>query len=216
MNLKNTKYFFIAFIIFLFFSSIILFSYPKQIISIKINEMNSPFLDFFFKYITHLGSGILLVAFIIIFLLFDKKTGFIGIISSILVLLTVYIMKAKIFAERPISYFQYSFKTDYIFHYVDGVDVHHYSSFPSGHTATAFALFLLLSFFWSNKISQIVFFTLALLVGYSRLYLSQHFLTDVVVGALIGVFSVYLSSFILNKLFPNISSNGFLKTKKNA
>ena len=216
MQFKKTKYFLIAFILFIIFSIIILYNYSKPEISIEINKINSSFLDFFFKNITHLGSGVFLVFFLFIFLLFDKKTGFIGIFASILMSITVAVMKTKIFAERPISYFVYSFKTDYIFHYVEGVDVHHYSSFPSGHTATAFTLFLLLSLFRSNKILQIFFFILALLVGYSRLYLMQHFLSDVVVGALIGVVVVYLSSFILNKIFPNISSNGFFKTKTNA
>jgi undecaprenyl-diphosphatase len=59
------------------------------------------------------------------------------------------------------------------------------SSFPSSHAANAFALAWILGARWRRGIP--VFFALALLVAFSRMYLNRHFLSDVVVGALIGV-----------------------------
>jgi len=59
------------------------------------------------------------------------------------------------------------------------------SSFPSSHVANAFALAWVLGARWRRGIP--VFFALALLVAFSRMYLNRHYLSDVVVGAFIGV-----------------------------
>lgn len=59
------------------------------------------------------------------------------------------------------------------------------SSFPSSHTANAFAVATVLARRWRR--SAPVGFALALLVGYSRMYLNKHWLIDVVMGAIVGV-----------------------------
>ena len=54
---------------------------------------------------------------------------------------------------------------------------------------------------------QVLFFILALLGGYSRIYLSQHFATDVFAGGIIGVISVailYPAFLWLNNKFPKV------------
>lgn len=60
----------------------------------------------------------------------------------------------------------------------------YFMSFPSGHTTTAFATAVALSYFmprWSGR-----FMVLALLVGISRLILEEHYLSDVLAGAVLG------------------------------
>jgi membrane-associated phospholipid phosphatase len=44
-----------------------------------------------------------------------------------------------------------------------------------------------------NKNLQLLILMAAVLVGYSRIYLAQHFLLDVIVGALLGTVSGVLS-----------------------
>ena len=61
------------------------------------------------------------------------------------------------------------------------------SSFPSSHAANAFALALVLSRRWRRLAPG--FLTIAAAVGFARIYLNRHFLSDVVVGAAIGVLS---------------------------
>jgi undecaprenyl-diphosphatase len=58
------------------------------------------------------------------------------------------------------------------------------SSFPSGHAAYAFGLATTISAY--HRRFSLLMFAWAVLVGFSRLYLGVHYLTDVLVGALIG------------------------------
>jgi undecaprenyl-diphosphatase len=68
------------------------------------------------------------------------------------------------------------------------------NSFPSGHTTSTVVLFGSLTFFawqiWKSTrtkaVSSILVATLALLVGFSRIYLNVHWLTDVLGGYFLG------------------------------
>ena len=61
-------------------------------------------------------------------------------------------------------------------------------SFPSGHTADAFAFAMAASLVWRKWQIAIPAFIWAALVGYSRMCLGVHFPSDVTAGALIGIF----------------------------
>lgn len=78
-------------------------------------------------------------------------------------------------------------------------------SFPSGHTATAFAAGIVLySQLDKYKVS---FLILAVLIAFSRMYLFVHYPTDIVGGITLGVI---ISSFVLY-----ISKVVFVKSKEN-
>ena len=63
----------------------------------------------------------------------------------------------------------------------------YFNSFPSGHTTAAFAFFCALSILArKHPLLQSLFFLLAAGVAYSRMYLSQHFLADVLAGSLLA------------------------------
>jgi undecaprenyl-diphosphatase len=70
------------------------------------------------------------------------------------------------------------------------VTIPHSHSFPSGHTATAFAGAMMLSYLVPRAAPA--FFTLAAAIAYSRLYVGVHFPLDVVGGAVIGVATALL------------------------
>ena len=69
------------------------------------------------------------------------------------------------------------------------------ASFPSGHTASSFAAAMALATFYPNAAPLV--FTLATLVGTSRVHLGHHFPSDVTAGALIGIGTGTVTAWLL-------------------
>lgn len=59
------------------------------------------------------------------------------------------------------------------------------SSFPSGHAASTFGAAVAVSRMWPQ--GRVAWWTIAVLIGYSRLYLAHHYPFDVLGGALLGI-----------------------------
>jgi undecaprenyl-diphosphatase len=70
------------------------------------------------------------------------------------------------------------------------IEIPHSHSFPSGHTATAFAAATVLSFCTPRLAPAL--FLLAAAIAYSRLYVGVHFPLDVAGGIVIGVATALL------------------------
>ena len=150
-----------------------------------VNRFHSPEADLFFKQATHLGDPLFLLAMAAVLLLIDWRKSLLLAIFAGLCGGIVGLIKAILIDDmRPFKFFQY-FNAP--LHFVEGIRLHEYNTFPSGHTALAFGSFFLLSLFFARRGVSILFFFLAVLVGYSRMYLSMHFLIDVVVGSILGV-----------------------------
>lgn len=152
----------------------------------RLNTFHTLYLDIFFQNYTLLGDGVFSIAIFLILLLADKIplalqviTGYLfsGIISQII--------KHLVHAPRPhaiISNAEYPY-------FIEGVTLSGMNSFPSGHTSSVFALAVLLALNTSDKRISLIYLITAVITGYSRIYLGQHFLADVTTGALIGTLS---------------------------
>lgn len=151
----------------------------------------SPFKNFIFRYGTWLGDGVVAVALMLGFAIFKRWHAASQIAGSYL-LSGIVAQSFKNFVEspRPARFFETLYQQ---IEAVDGVDLYMgYTSFPSGHTTTAFAIavsLLLISPWWRRY--WWLAFLLAVFVGYSRVYLGQHFPVDVYFGALIGIASAH-------------------------
>jgi len=164
----------------------------------NIYNQHTSLVDFFFKYATNLGDGLFAVSLLLLICWFKPlKYFWLGVLSFAISGLLAQFIKKVIApsALRPIKVYSMD-----KLHLIDGVLVNSYHSFPSGHTATAFALFMFLAYvFHKNTIAQIGFALLAVIVGFSRIYLTQHFLLDVLFGALFGILSYFIAFYITEK-----------------
>ncbi len=100
-----------------------------------------------------------------------------GIIAQVLKYFILEARPAILLKNTPYKYF------------ISNVTLHNFHAFPSGHTASAFALAAICSFYIQNKAYSILFILYAVFVGYTRIYLAQHFLDDVLAGGIIGFLS---------------------------
>lgn len=172
-----------------------LFFLDKGNVIVVLNQYHNNFFDVFFRYFTFLGDGLMLAFLLVFFLLRSYYFSMATVYSIILQTVLIQGIKNLIFPNlvRPALFFK-----DFAqLHAVQGVEVHAYHTFPSGHTATAFTVALLLSIYFRNKNWSILLFLLASVVALSRMYLLQHFFVDVYFGSVIGVFSVLATFYLL-------------------
>ncbi|HNP21910.1 MAG TPA: phosphatase PAP2 family protein [Panacibacter sp.] len=74
-------------------------------------------------------------------------------------------------------------------------------SFPSGHTTIAFATATTLALEYKKWYITVPAYAWAAGVGYSRMYLGQHYPTDVIGGAIVGTGGAFLSHWLTKKIF---------------
>jgi len=167
---------------------LLLWIFPKPELFIMMNSFHTPFLDGFFKMITFLGDGwfSIIVGAWLIFTgkrILGSKVLIVYAVSGIFAQLC----KSFIIMPRPRAIIP-----ENIFpHYIPGYTLNAWNSFPSGHTASVFALTAILA--WSSPVRPLRFIlaVAAILTGFSRIYLGQHFLDDVLSGAFLGVLTAY-------------------------
>lgn len=147
--------------------------------------------DIFFKYYTYLGDGAIWAILLLIFIKYSKPNIPLLIAAFVICTLLVQVCKYIIIPDalRPIS----SIQPTSLLHIVAGVEPHETASFPSGHTSAAFSFFLIGTLLIRQKWIVALGFVYALLVGYSRVYLAQHFPFDVAAGMLVGIITIVLS-----------------------
>ena len=198
---KQNRYFFLSYFILLVLGIFILITYPKIDGFILMNSLHHGALDYFFIPYTYLGDGWFTVVIAIILFFSKKRYLALMIISSFALSgIITQILKFFIDEARPAYYLA---KTNYPY-FIDGVTLHNLHSFPSGHTTSAFALAATLGFAVKNKNYSILFLLMAALAGYSRIYLGQHFMNDVLVGSIIGMLSAIFCWVYLEKFFKRI------------
>jgi membrane-associated phospholipid phosphatase len=155
-------------------------------------------LDSIFMWITKGGELYGGIAVALILLAF-KKMRFLGIfaVSILLSLAVSQGLKHGVFPDelRPI-------KTHTELHKIDGLERHKVNSFPSGHTTAAFTYFTMVALAFRRKWISIFAPVCATMVGLSRVYLGQHYLNDIVAGAVLGVFIVTTVTVLANKKWP--------------
>jgi len=168
------------------------------------NFYHSQALDNFFTYYTFLGDGVVALAIIALMLLMRKTALSFRLLLTFLISgLIAQVLKNWFHAPRPLTYFNHQV----YHHFIEGVTNSGYHSFPSGHTTTAFAIAAMLACHFRKNISCLIFFILAAGVGYSRIYLGQHFVPDVLAGMMLGTGTAILIEYLCNTIkIPKLKS----------
>lgn len=179
-----------------------LYVYPKLELHLMLNSHHTGIQDTFFPYFSILAEGPLYVLALLPMLWKKFRLTLFFALCELSAGTILQVLKHIISHPRPVSAFEeYS---DAVLPVVQGVDLHHSNSFPSGHASTFFVFctccVLLLAYRYGQRVRQnsqescilpcvlaLLLVAFAALGAYSRIYLSQHFLSDVCVGSIIGV-----------------------------
>jgi undecaprenyl-diphosphatase len=157
-----------------------------------INSHRSPFFDRFFWVITQFGYVFVTLPAVLLFVVKKmsgkqlKRTLLLIMVGALICAGTVTAIKLSVNRPRPSVYFEE--KSIPYTPRIIGPVLEKYS-FPSGHTASAFAgaavlVYLFGGWYWLS-------FALAGLVGYSRIYVGAHFPLDVLGGMALGSFIMW-------------------------
>lgn len=193
--LNHNRIYFGGFLIILVAAMLFLLLNGSEAAFISLNSYHPFYLNVFFINYTFMGDGIFascLVA-VVLFYFKRKKIGFALLYSFLISGLAVQLIKNLVNAPRPKLYFE----AGTYLNFIDEVTLSGNGGFPSGHTATAFAIATVLVLLMKGRKMQLPILLAAVLVGYSRIYLAQHFLLDAVVGALLGTVSGLLSFYLV-------------------
>ena len=181
-------------------AGLLVIHYSGEHLFFDLNGHWNRFLDGVMPITTWMGNGWAFVALLLVLLALKRfRVFFTGAavfaISSLICLGLKYLFHQP----RPLVYFS---GRENLVHYVPGVYIFHYLSFPSGHTTTAFASFCFLTLVVRQKKFGILFFLLAMATAWSRVYLGEHFFGDIYAGSLLGTVSAIGIWWAADKFFP--------------
>lgn len=188
----NHRWVLFLWMLFIMFSLAFIATTPYGALNILLSKHYSSDLGFFFRYFTYFGEEWLLVPVGLILIVLIRKWDFVIRLTATFLLNTLITVPIKFLifeTERPKLALQ---KFQLVF--TEGVEVHQYNSFPSGHSSAAFAMALAIAFWFNDKAISIIVIIMAIGVGLSRIYLQQHFVEDVMGGSVIGLIAAALAS----------------------
>ncbi len=162
----------------LFFIAImVLYANDSQIYNYMNDTFNNEFVEGFFGVITLGGDGVVILVMAIIFGIHPKTSRFGKTIFSanLYAGITIRLLKTLFGRPRP------GVIEPLFYGPVSGFQ---YDSMPSGHSAGAFALAVLLAFKYPKY--RWVFYIVALLIAFSRVFTGMHWPADILAGSIIG------------------------------
>lgn len=168
----------------------------RNILDFIQKNIRNPFLDSTMPFITALGDVGIFWIILCVILLITKKYRKVGIVCALSLIITTIlgdgIIKNIIQRARP-------FMSDV--NLVLLIAKPKTFSFPSGHTASSFAAAAALSAY--IKPYGKLFFALAALIAFSRLYLYVHYPSDVIAGIIVGIVGFKLAETLYNKVIQS-------------
>ncbi len=163
--------------------AIVAFGWPLPQ-TFRMLRFSAPWADVLFRYWTWLGTGWVFLP-VMGWVLWKRQRHWRWVLVSMVSFGVVnFLFKRVLFSEmlRPAAY-----AAEWGMTIHSPVRLHHYHAMPSGHTGTAFVAATIVALLVRRPWVRWLAWGLALGVGYSRVYLGQHFPRDVVVGMALGI-----------------------------
>lgn len=159
-------------------------------------QIANPFMDSLANLLSLLGEQyVMIVIILIVYYGIDKKKGFSIFSSMFISLIAVNGIKAIVRAPRP-----FVVHPDLVSGRLETATGY---SFPSGHTAGAASFYPAIGRAFKSTRLLVSALILALLIGFSRMYLAVHWPIDVLVGYLIGAVCALFLVPVFMKLYEN-------------
>ncbi len=180
----GNRYFIAPFLILFTVIMVLLGVQGNDRLFLDVNGLHSKIADIFFVNLTNMGNGFMAFLLVLMLLWVSYRESLTFLAVTLLLTVFEYVLKKILFPEfiRPVLYFGQS-----SLHLISGYNPPLLHTFPSGHSITAFSACLFLSFLISKKLWKVFLFFVALIIGYSRIYISAHFPFDVLMGSLLAV-----------------------------
>ncbi|MDD9139645.1 MAG: phosphatase PAP2 family protein [Candidatus Cardinium sp.] len=188
-TLKENRLFFYLMGILLSIGAFPLILWDKISFFILIKQWHHPIMDRLAPYLSYVGDGITYGCIVLVAILVGASYSNICIMAGSFGLMScvVQLVFKRGFCShllRPTACIPL-----HALHVVADVKLEKTLTFPSGHAATIFVLASLIQLLHNKHNNGLYTFSLlllAILVSYSRVYLCQHFYTDIYAGACIG------------------------------
>jgi len=143
-----------------------------------------------FRFLTHMGEAWAYISFALLLALAVRyRYAILVLVAGVITLPVQYYIKDVIGIDRPLTYFEKLERMQEVVR-VAGVELNSgQTSFPSGHTLGAFALYSVLAMICLEFRPRLglLFALLGAGVALSRIFLVQHFLADVLGGTVVGL-----------------------------
>ena len=183
--IRGRRTYFFTFSILVFISVIFILIFGREFCSIPLAVNHPAWLNIILINYTFMGNGLFAVsvAFIFMFRFNKKQEGFSLLLGFLISTIIVQLVKnagnltgATLYLEMG----QYLFQREKS---IAGPFL------ISGHTATAFTLVTVLVLYLKRNSFQLPLLAMAVILGFSRMYLAQHLLGDILSAALVGTVS---------------------------
>lgn len=199
---KNT----IAYGILCIILCIISYIYVDRILAISMNmSINGGLIDSIFKLLDDIAdpntwAGIFVIVFLIsLWKAFRKKHSqklYVFTLALFIALAVASVLKFSLARYRPDLYLSEGL---YGFHFFSMHSA--FNSFPSGHVTLNFAGLLALGYVVNKKSFANVMLIIAIIIAISRILLDKHFLSDILAGMYIGIFSYLWARYLVELYF---------------
>jgi len=161
------------------------------------NGLSNPFFDFLMPAITNFGSLTAMAIICILMYIFGgentRKIAVIGLAALLLANIAVYLLKIIVAEPRPFTLLP---------NVIQLVPESEAYGFPSGHSASSFAVMMVIGLKYrlhiKGKSYRLLYPLLAFasLIAFSRVYIGVHYPLDVIFGAIVGILSALVVIYI--------------------